>query len=376
MTRRRLALLVLPAVVLAGCSQSDSLESTEPEPATTAVPSTVADTTTTPPTTTAPTTTIPPTTAPEASTSVAPTTAAAAPVATTVPAADVLPGPAPAPPTRAWVTGDSALLEVDSSTGASVRTVVELFNGDGVFRGGLRLAPDASSLWFSEGYEDGWYGCETSVGSFGRVDLTTGAIEIVGTGVTPEPSPDGTRVAHVASGLCLPDPEAPELWVLTPYDRAVVRDLATGGELVFVTDPAPTGYDSPSQVDWAGFASDGSLLVRTADHRLHRVDLAGSGTLQDHPVIIEDLLGFPVGVIGEVLVTVDDGTEGSVDVYAVDLTTGATAKLAGSDGYLTVGLSADGAIVVSGIAEVTVEPDAPVTVLVAPTGFTYYDIDW
>ena len=93
-------------------------------------------------------------------------------------------------------------------------------------------------------------------------------------------------------------------------------------------------------------------------------------------MIVEDLLGFPLGVIGDVLVTVDDGAEGSADVYAVELATGATALLAGSDRYLAVGIAAVGAIVVSGITDVTVEPDAPVTVLDAPEGSSFTDLDW
>ncbi|HSJ90424.1 MAG TPA: hypothetical protein VK917_00055, partial [Ilumatobacter sp.] len=323
--------------------------------------STTADTTTTVAT---------PTTVPETTTTVEAT------ADTTEPPPPTDFGPAPTPPPLAYASGDVDLVEIDVATGAVTRTVTELFNGDGVFRGNLRLAPDGASIWFSEGYEDGWYGCESSVGSVGRVDVATGAIEIVGAGSGPDPSPDGAFVAYRSSQLCLPDPENPANWVLTPYDRVVVRDLAAGTPQEFVTNPAPTDYGSPSQVTWAGYAGDGGLLVLTADGQLRRIDTAGSTVLQDHPVVVSEVRGDPVGVTESALVTVDVGTEGSADLYAIDLASGGAVLLATSEGFLTAGVAANGAIVVAGFTDVTVEPGAPVTVLTAPDGGTFFDLDW
>lgn len=377
MARHRLTALVLLAVAVTGCSRSDSVESTEPEPTpTVASTTTVADADTTTTTTTADATT----TTVEATTTTAPATTttveATTTTTTTLEPPATVPGPAPTPPALAYVTDDVVLSEIDAATGDAVRTLVELFNGDGVFRGDLRLSPDGATIWFSEGYEDGWYSCESSVGSFGRVDVATGAVEIVGTGVGAEPSPDGTLVAYLSSDLCLPDPENPEDWVLTPYDRVVVRDLATGEEREFVTSPAPEDYTSPSQVEWAGFTPEGALLVRTTDAQLRLVDLNGSGALQDHPVVVEEVRGVPVGSTADALITIEYGDEGSADVHAVDPVTGASRLLATSEGFVTAGVAPNGAIVVTGFTDVSVEPGAPITVLTAPDGGTYRDIDW
>jgi hypothetical protein len=324
------------------------------EPTTTIGSNTTIETTTTTPTTTTPTTT---TTAPPAT-------------STTVP------GPAPDAPPLAYAVGDADLVEIDVATGGVARTVTELFSGDGIFRGGLRLSPDGTALWFSEGYDDGWYGCETSIGSVGRVDVVTGAVEIVGTGSGAEPSPDGARLAYLSSDLCLPDPENPEAWVLTPYDRVVVRDLASGGEQAFTSSPAPSDDASPSQVTWTGFTPTGGLLALTADRQLRSIDLAGSTVIQDHPVVLAEVRGLPVGTTGGALVTIDHGTEGSADLYAIDLASGGATLLASSEGFMTAGIATSGAIVVAGFTDVAVESGAPVTVLTAPAGGTFYDVDW
>jgi streptogramin lyase len=139
----------------------------ETTPATTEPPAIAAPPTTTP-VTTVPATTTPPATA-------APPTSA----------------PADTVPATAFVTADEALIEVDTTTGTTVRVLQEIFSGDGVFRGGLRLSPDGSTIWFSEGYEDGWYGCDSSIGSFGRIDAATGEVEVLGVGGGVEPSAHG-----------------------------------------------------------------------------------------------------------------------------------------------------------------------------------------
>ena len=374
-------LAAVATVMAAACSPSDEVVSTTDDPAgaaTSTLASTTASTTTSTTTSAADTTTsstadATTTTVPAATTTLAPTTTAAATTTTAAPATSTtVPGPAPTPPAVAYASGEAALVELDAATGEVTRTLAELFNGDGVFRGSLRLAPDGATLWFSEGYEDGWYACETSIGSFGRVDVATGALEILGVGSGVEPSPDGTLVAYLTSDQCLPDPENPDLWVLTPYDRVVVRDVATGTEQEIVTEPAPTEPDAPSRIEWAGFAPDGGLLVRTADGDVRRVDPAGPPVLQDHPVVLSDVRGSPAGTTAGALITVDLGDEGSADLYAVDLDSGGATLLASSEGFVTAGVAASGAIVAAGFGEIEVEPGAPVTVLDG----TYYDIDW
>lgn len=379
MTRPRfLALTLAATVALAACSPSDEVVSTTDDPAgddaTTIDPtSTSSAATTTTVTSATDATTDVTTTVPATTTTLAPTTTVAATSTTEAPATSTTaPGPAPTPPAVAYASGEADLVELDPATGEVTRTLAERFNGDGVFRGTLRLAPDATTLWFSEGYEDGWFACETSIGSFGRIDVATGAVELIGVGSGVEPSPDGTSIVYLTSDECRPDPENPDLWVLTPYDRVVVRELAAGTEREIVTEPAPTDPDAPSRIEWAGYTPEGGLLVRTADGQVRRVDPAGPPVLQEHPVVLSDARGLPAGTTAGALITVDLGDEGSADLYAVDLDSGGTTLLASSEGFLTAGIAASGAIVVAGVSEIEVEPGAPVTVLAG----TYYDVDW
>lgn len=373
MARHRWTFLAVVVLSVAACSPRDEVVSTTDDPTadltTTSAATTTSEaaTTTTPETTTTlrPTTTAEPTT----TTTVAPTTTAP-PTSTTVP------GPAPTPPTIAYAVGETDLVEVDVAAGEITRTVAERFTGEGVFRGSLRLTPDGGTLWYSEGYEDGWFGCESSVGSIGRVDLATGEVTKHAAGSGVEIAPDGARIAYLASDLCLPDPENPESWVLTPYDRVVVADPAAETEQEIVSEPAPDADDAPTAVTWAGFTPNGRLLVLTADRRLRRVDLDGPAVLQEHPVVVEDVRGLPVGTTKGAVITVDVGDEGSTDVYAIDLASGGASLLATSEGFVTVGVAANGAILAAGFARVDVEPGAPVTVLTAPDGVAFFGVEW
>lgn len=339
-----------------------STVSTTSPPATTAPPSTVVDTTV-PPTTEPPPTTAPPTTAP----------AATEPPATTAPPTTEPANPTPA---TAFVSADEALLEVDAATGETIRVLQEFFSGEGVFRGGLRLSPDGATIWFSEGYEDGWYGCETSIGSFGRIDAATGEVEVLGVGGGVEPSPNGELISYVTSSLCLPDPEQPDFWVLTPPDRVVVRMLETGEEREFVTDTPPEDYASPSMVLGAGFSPTGGLLVMLGDGRLINVDINGSGVIQDHPVALPEVVGGPIAATADALITVDFGDEGSTDAYSIDPASGEATLIASAGAYMAVGVSSDDQIVVSSFEPVTVAPGAAVTVIELPDDPFVYDIDW
>jgi hypothetical protein len=363
---------VAAIMVIAACSTSDSIESTEPATiATVEVTTTTAPPTSTSTTTTSTTSTSTTTTSTTSTTSTSTTTSTTTPVPATVP-----PMPADAPATVV-ATDATDLIEIDVRTGAIVRTVTTDFNGGGVFRGDLRLSGDRAAIWFSEGYEDGWYGCDSSIGSIGRVDVATGAFEVLGLGTGPEPSLDGRSVAYRSSELCLPDPENPDLWVLTPYDRVVVRLLESGEELEFVTAETPDRWDSPGAVAWGGFDAGGNLLVLLADGRLFGVELDGPGVIQDHPMIVPAVIGAPVGVFGGTLFTVDLGDEGSADVYAIDLASGAADRIVASEAYLAVGLDPEtGYVVVNGADEVRVTVDAPVGVLESPDGRLLYDVDW
>ena len=361
---------VIAAALLSACGGETEVSSST-------VPTTTSTETTAPPTsappTTVPASTAPPTTAP-------PTTAPAttAPPTTEPPATTAPPTTAPAAPSpaTAFATADDALVEIDAATGATVRVLEEYFSGEGVFRGELRLSPDRSTIWFSEGYEDGWFGCDTSIGSFGRIDAATGDIEVLGVGSFVEPSADGEMIVYLASSLCLPDPQQPEYWVLTPYDRIVVRSLATGEEREFVTDTAPADYSSPSIVQGAWFGPGGNLLVMVGDGRLFDIDIDGPSVIQDHPVALPEISESPVAATADALLALALGDEGAYDLFSIDPTSGEATLLASSGAYMAVGVSADDQIVVSSFEPITVEPGAAVTVVELPGNPFVYDIDW
>ena len=279
-------------------------------------------------------------------------------------------------PATAFAIADDQLVEIDVATGATVRVLDEAFTGDGVFRGGLRLSPDRSTIWFGEAYEDGFFGCETSIGSFGRVDVATGAAEVLGVGSAPEPSADGEYVAYVTSSLCLPDPEQPENFVLTPNDRVVIRSVATGEEREFVTDTPPDAYGAPGAVEDVTFTADaGHLLVLTGDGRLFNLDPDGPNVIQDHPILLPEVTGVPLAAIGDLIVTVDPGEEGSTDVYGVDPYSGDSSVLASSGSPMSVGVDASGNIVAQSSDVVSVATGS-VTVVELPGDPFVSGIDW
>ncbi len=378
------ATVLVGGVLTAACSRADSstadsidapatVDSTVPVPstATTEPPVTQAPATTAAPTTAAPTTAVPTTEAP--ATTAAPTTVAPT---TTEALGDVVDPPA-ATPASAFVTLSPSLVEIDLVSGEVVREIVEFFTGEGVFRGVLRLDPGGRSLWFSEAYEDGWYGCESSVGNYGVVDLETGEIRILGAGSSAEPSPDGEFSAVVSSEVCVPDPQQPDVWVLTPSDRVVVRQLSSGEERAFVTDPPPSDYSSPSSVRWAGFSPAGNLLVMTLDGVVRNVDLDGSRVLQDHPIVLSGVDGLPAGATADALLVLVTGDEGSVELISIAAESGETVLLASSEQYFDAAIDVPtGAVLVAGFGEIVVEDGAPVTVVTVPEGEFVSALDW
>ncbi len=375
--RRHLPILTAIALAgtLAACGggsdevSSSTVATTTEAPVETTVAPTTAAPTTVAPTTAAPTTAAPTTVAP---TTAAPTTAPP----TTAPPTTAPPAPPVDKPATFFATTDLGLVEVDVATGEIVNTVDDFFSIDGVFRGNIRLTADRSTIYFSEGYEDSWYACETSVGSIGSIDVATAAIDMLGRGSGVEIGPDESLLAYVDSETCLPDPEQPEFWVLTPYDRAVVRDVATGDEFVFETSPVPDSYDSPSAVWWADIAPDGSVLVQLQSGDVHRIPLsAAGGTIQDWPVAFTTQ-ATPWEVVGDELIATLFGAEGSSDLMSIDTQTGANTLLASAETYMAVGVGNEGQLIAVADGEITVEPDAAVTVVDFPIDSYYYDLDW
>ena len=209
-----------------------------------------------------------------------------------------------------------------------------------------------------------------------RADASTGELEVLGRGSGVDPSSDGQLLSYVTSGLCLPDPENPEFFVLTPSDRVVVRDLSTGDEREFVSSEPPADYAAPGAVLGAGFGPGGNLLVLLGDGRLVDVDIDGSNIIQDHPVVVPEVVGDSLSVTADGLIVVEFGDEGSSDVSSIDVVTGATTLLASSGAFMAVGVSADDQIVVSSFEPVTVAPGADVTVIDLPGDQFVFDLDW
>ena len=365
---------ILTAVALAGTLVACGGGSEEVSSSTVAATTDAPVDTTTPPTTVAPTTaaptTMPATTA--APTTAAPTTAAP----TTAPATTAPPAPPVENPSTFFATTDLGLVEVDVATGGVVNTIDDFFSIDGVFRGNLRLTPDRSTIYFSEGYEDSWYQCDTSVGSIGSIAVADGTIEMLGRGSGVGLGPDGSRLAYIDSETCLPDPQQPDFWVLTPYDRAVVRDIASGGESVFTTSPVPESYDSPSAVRWADFAADGSLLVQLVSGDVHRIPPgAEGGVIQDSPIAFTTQ-ATPWEVVGDRVIATLFGAEGSSDLMSIDTASGANTLLASAETYMAVGVGTDGQLIAVADGEITVEPGVDLTVVDLPVDGYYYDLDW
>jgi hypothetical protein len=235
---------------------------------------------------------------------------------------------------------DLALVNLPSG---EATTVVPFFNGDGVFRAGLVLDPGGETVYFSEGYEDYWYGCESSRGASGKVDLATGEVSELGDGYSPSPSPNGSLVGRLYADTCFPDPENPDVWVLTAVDTVIVTDENGDDPVEHGIGVTPTTPDDPAALTWVGWESDTDLLVLTAGGVLHRVPLGSTQPISEHPEVASGLEGVPVGLGADGLILVRYAEDfSSATVLAFDLTTGDETELAATTASVSVGLDALG----------------------------------
>ncbi len=365
--RRLVVLIAVSGLAVAACGGDD--DSGSPSTAPDTASTTEAATTTT----AAPTTTAPPPSTTEATTTTLATTTTTSTTTTSTPAPPPDLGPAPA---TAFAVVDTDLVELDPATGATGRVVAEWFNSDGVFRGALQVTPDRAGAYFSEAYEDAWYGCESSVGSIGWVDLASGEFEIRYAGTSPSLSADGTRLAYLASEVCVPDPEAPDFWVLTPYDQVVVVDLTSGDSIVITTAAPPADYGDPNSLQWVGFHPDGDVLVLTSAGDIHQVPSGEATIVQQHPVVAS-APPFPYEMVGEALVGIDVGDEGAQRVVATELGEGGAASTLWESEYpVTIGVGPAGHVIVgdsdpSGTTTVS----GAVTVIALADSYVH-SIDW
>jgi len=297
------------------------------------------------------------------------------PATTAAPTTPPPTSPPIAHPETFFVTTDLALVEADVASGAVVRVVDEFFTADGVFRFGLRLTPDRSTIHFSEAYEDAWYACESSVGSVGSIDVASGEITYVGNGGALQLSPDAQTMVYLDSDVCLPDPEAPEFWVLTPPDRVVVRDVASGDTTEYVTATPPEAYEDASVVRWADMHADGSLFVQTGTGDVHLIPPGASGAIQEFPVA-GTTDARPLEIVGDRMIAMFDGVEGSSDLVSIDLVDGGVTALATAEVPMAVGVHDAGPLLAVADGEISVEPGVDLTVVGFPPDAYFYDLDW
>jgi hypothetical protein len=227
------------------------------------------------------------------------------------------------------VIDGQALVVVDVATGERLKTFDPYFDGDGMSVGRMALAPDGSALYYGTGWEDSWYSCESSRGQIWKLDLEFGVDIAVAPGFGPAVSPDGRWMAALLSQQCLPDPEQPEAWVLTPADTVVLYDLTTGSPIEThswaVVSP-PTSYADPQVPIWVDWREDSqTLVVMNNAGAVYELTLDHRAALDAGAPLAEAIYGYPQALIGDTLYAIVDETPfavGAFDLVAFDLATG------------------------------------------------------
>jgi hypothetical protein len=154
----------------------------------------------------------PPTVVPDpAGDAASPSSTSATTSATPSPTASPSPSPA-GPSTDALLVSRPELVELDPTTGSELRRVDARF-GEGWVQ--LSVTPDGGAVF----HEELWTGCATRLW---RTPLDDDEPELVGKGLVPRVSPDGSTLAYVGYAPCFHDDH-----------RLVLRDLASGDEQVW-----------------------------------------------------------------------------------------------------------------------------------------------
>jgi len=326
-------------LVVTGCGNNDETAST----ILTAPPPTAASTTTT---------SLSATTSSAPTSTLSTTTTAAQSTTTAIDSSTTSTTEGVALPDTVIAVSDVDLVEIDLGDGTVTRTLSPLFSEGGVFRGGLRITPDRSTIFFSEGYEDSWYSCESSRGSVGQVAFDGGELERVTPGANPTPSPDGRYLAYVDSTLCIPDPENPELWVFTPFNVVVVRHLESGESTTHSIEATPQTPYEPSALHSVAWHPDGDLLALAYSGAIYQFPVGTSDPIDRHPTLPFDLdtESYPGGidVAGDRLVAVgytEDFSEATATTF--DLATGARIDLLTTSDHLSIGVNAAGQIILA-----------------------------
>ncbi|MFW2339072.1 MAG: hypothetical protein ACN4GK_03395 [Acidimicrobiia bacterium] len=244
---------------------------------------------------------------------------------------------------HAMLIDGQALVILDVITGERLKTFDPSFDGDGMSVGRMSLTRDASALYYSVGWEDSWYACEYSQGQIWKFDLEFGIATQIASGHNPSVSPDGRWLATLYSEQCLPDPENPESWVLTPTDTVILYDLSSGwpteSRRWSVSSP-PTTYEDQQMLTWVDWrANSQSLVVVNNSGRVFEMTLDHVGAIDVGRPLTEGVLGYPQALIGDTLYATVDETPfavGAFDLYAFDLDTGGPGEsIAQSVGWIS-----------------------------------------
>lgn len=219
-------------------------------------------------------------------------------------------------------------------------TVVETFWSEQLEAtgfGSLELAADGLSAYLVQWFEDSWFSCGSSLPSIVQLDLAPGLDQAdrmieVARGVEPRVSLDGTKLAYLTASTCVPDPEQPELWVVTVLDTIAVLDLTTGEELRYTLPGLVEAVNAGE--DYRGLELRGLLWLD--DNRLgvsgeEILEFAGpmiTLTGQQLPVLIEPgstdrLAGYVLAGNSALIEVRDPQNPGvTIGVDVVDLDTG------------------------------------------------------
>jgi len=244
---------------------------------------------------------------------------------------------------NALLIDGQALVIVDVTTGERLKTFDPSFDGDGMSVGRMSLTPDASALYYSVGWEDSWYACEYSQGQIWKFDLDFGISTLITSGYSPSVSPDGRWLAALYSEQCLPDPENPESWVLTPTDTVILYELSSGWPTEagrWSVSAPPTSYEDPKMLSWVDWrANSQSLVVINNSGDVFEIGLNDGGAIDEGTPLAEGVLGYPQALIGDTLYATVDETPlavGAFDLYAFDLNAGGPGEsIAQSVGWIS-----------------------------------------
>ncbi len=263
----------------------------------------------------------------------------------------------------AWV--DLVLSVVDAGTGAVTEQVTDYYAGGGVFPGALELGTDGTGVFFGIGFEDYWYSCDASAGRIDYVDLTTSERTEVARGVSPRLSPDGSRLAYVATSNCYPDPDRENEFIAF-FDTVAVLDLVTGTTQTW--GPSPGSARSPLSAVASLAWDDGGdrIFVAMEEGSLRIVDTRVGAALDAANTLGPGRTetGFGSWILegitdaGYLLAAEVDFATNRSRVIEIDPSTGSVVQ-AGSwqDGYWTVRLDASGsARLLNGLASVSGAP--------------------